>query len=84
MDDLQIVLNQMKREAIGIDSVRVDAAQAIKALICDAYREPVLSVTSKPDTVEIYHVPEELAKFNQQLIFYSLCGDCKMDVTLRA
>ena len=33
--------------------------------------------------MEIYHVPEELAKFNQRLIFYSLCGDCKMDITTK-
>ena len=25
----------------------------------------------------------ELAKFNQKIIFYSLCGDCKMDVTTK-
>ena len=81
MDDLAIVLNQMKREAIGIDAVNVNPEQALKALICDAYSEPCFICDHKPDTVGIYFVPEELGKFNQKIIFYSLCADCKMDVT---
>lgn len=84
--DLQLLLQQMQREAVGAPpNIRLTPSDALKVLICEVYREGcfLCPTVTKPDTVEIFHVPVELAKFGQRLILYTLCADCKMDITTR-
>jgi hypothetical protein len=84
MDDLQIVLNQMKRERQGVTVKQpLNVKQAILALIVDALREPCFICNNKPDDVHIFHVPEGLDKAGQKAIFYSLCTDCRLDITTK-
>ena len=82
MDDLSIILNQMKRDALGATAVKLNPEQALKALVCNAFLEPCFVCDQIPNTVEVFFVPEELAKFGQTVIFYTLCAECKMDMRL--
>lgn len=83
MDDLQVVLNQVKRERQGITVKPLDAGQVLKALITDAMREPCFTCNEKPSGVHIFHVPEGLDKAGQKVIFYTLCDNCRLDITTK-
>ena len=52
IEDVKIVVDQLKREANGIPGdIILNSDQALRALLCDAFREPCFTCDRKPDLV---------------------------------
>lgn len=83
MDQLPAILNQIRRDQqqFSLDINSLTPEQIIKAIIIDTSKEPCFVCDKPAATVETFFVPEELARFNQRVIFYTLCGPCKLDIT---
>lgn len=59
----------------------LDLKQTMQALIIATAKDPCYICEGKPHCVEMYRVPNGLNLLGQKMIFYTLCFDCKADVT---